>query len=385
MATIANQPNSAPLRQTPMSTLLDSAATHEGRHANIPAFDPEKHLTFNEAPEFLTMKDIGLAEDIGISPVAVTQPFQLFSPEAIQIMRSEISKSEVTKNHTFSSNIAAAQLRGYARDHAPFTYAAWTHPKTCAIVSKLAGVDLIPWGNYEIAHINLSLKSEEQVKAELNAIQQRKRIHADEGIDMGGSENDKPIVGWHTDSYPFVCVLMMSDCTDMVGGETALRTANGEVIRVRGPTEGCAVVLQGRYITHQALRALGAKERITAVTSWRPRSPFVKDDTELRTVRPVSDLNELYYDFADYRLEIMEQRCRRAREMMRARRQDGGKFDMTGHKFFLAESSAFMQRTNHELVEEEKVRKGSIETVDIPDVVVDNGQATPTAKRFRVD
>ncbi|KAH7355837.1 hypothetical protein BKA66DRAFT_389040, partial [Pyrenochaeta sp. MPI-SDFR-AT-0127] len=332
-------------------------------------FVPEKHLAFKEAPKVLTMQDIGYPENVGVSSVAVTQPFELFSHEAIQIMRSEIFRPEVTENHTFSSNIAASQLRGYARDHASFTYAAWNHSETIAIVSKLAGVDLIPWGDYEIGHINLSVKSAEQAKAELDTIQ-RKRVHADEGIDMGSSEDDTPIVGWHRDSYPFVCVLMMSDCTNMVGGETALRTATGEVIRVRGPTEGCAVILQGRYITHQALRALGAKERITAVTSWRPRSPFLRDDSELRTVRPVSDLNELYYDFYEYRLGIMEQRIRRALEDMQARRQIGKKFDTNGNKSFLAESTAFMTHTNQEIVEEDQVCRGSIETVDIPDVVV---------------
>lgn len=42
-------------------------------------------------------------------------------------------------------------------------------------------------------------------------------------------------VAWHYDSFPFVCVTMLSDCTGMVGGETALRTATGEVMKVRGP------------------------------------------------------------------------------------------------------------------------------------------------------
>ena len=186
----------------------------------------------------------------------------LFSPEAIQIMRSEIFKPEIMGSHTFSSNIAAAQLRGYARDHAPFTYAAWNHPETIAIISKLAGVDLIPWSDYEIAHVNLSFRSEEQAKAELDA-DERKRVRTDEGIDASSSEDDTPVVGWHKDSYPFVCVLMLSDCTNMIGGETALLTANGEVVRVRGPKEGCAIILQGRHITHQALRALGATGQFT--------------------------------------------------------------------------------------------------------------------------
>lgn len=85
------------------------------------------------------------------------------------------------------------------------------------------------------------MKSDEETKEELNIINKQKRFYAeDEGIGGCPWEDDKPIVGWHTDSYPFVCVLMMSDCTDMVGGETALRTGNGQVIRVRGPTEVCS-------------------------------------------------------------------------------------------------------------------------------------------------
>ena len=81
----------------------------------------------------------------------------------------------------------------------------------------------------------------------------------------------------------------------------------------------------------------------------------------LRTVRPVSDLNELYYDFAEYRLEMMEQRFGRAREEMRTRRQHHSKFDTLGHKAFLEESAAFVQHTNQEIVEEEKVQKGRID------------------------
>ena len=61
---------------------------------------------------------------------------------------------------------------------------------------------------------------------------------------LGPWEDDKPIVDWHTDSYPFVCVTMLSECRDMVGGETALRTGSGDIWKVRGPSQGCAVVLQ---------------------------------------------------------------------------------------------------------------------------------------------
>jgi len=81
----------------------------------VPDFDPTKHLAFKPPPSILMMKDIGYAEDTGVSPVAVSQPFQLFSPEAIQHMRTEVIKPEVMKQCGFQSNIAASQVRGYAR------------------------------------------------------------------------------------------------------------------------------------------------------------------------------------------------------------------------------------------------------------------------------
>lgn len=77
-------------------------------------FDPKKHLAFQAPSEIIMMKDIGYAEDTGISPVAVSQPFQLFSQEAIQQMREEILKPEVLESCKYQSNIAACQLRGYA-------------------------------------------------------------------------------------------------------------------------------------------------------------------------------------------------------------------------------------------------------------------------------
>jgi hypothetical protein len=298
-------------------------------------------------------------------------PFQLFSSEAIEQMRHEIFQPEVMVNCSFSSNIAACQLRGYAKQYAPFSYAAWTHPDTLAIVSTIAGIDLVPWGDYEIGHINFSVKTDEQTLEEVVTIRNQKRmIDSDEGIGLQDCawEDDKPVVGWHTDAYPFVCVLMMSDCTDMVGGETALRTPNGEIIKVRGPQQGCAVILQGRYITHQGLRALGAKERITAVTSFRPRSPMAKDDTVLTTVRPISDLSELYFQFADYRLEMLEERIRHERLKMAMRRRDAGKLDTIAHKKFLEGAIAFMEHSNEEMVEDDKVIPGLIVQEGMQDV-----------------
>lgn len=35
---------------------------------------------------------------------------------------------------------------------------------------------------------------------------------------------------------------MLSDCTGMVGGETALRTGDGEIVKVRGPQKVCIII-----------------------------------------------------------------------------------------------------------------------------------------------
>ena len=119
--------------------------------------------------------------------------------------------------------------------YAPFVYDAWKHPETLAIISKLAGVDLVTAMDFEIAHVNISMKSEKQKVEELEAYMDKKLTEADEGIAGCPWEDDKPIVDWHTDSYPFVCVTMLSDCTNMVGGETALKTGTGEILKLRGP------------------------------------------------------------------------------------------------------------------------------------------------------
>ena len=76
-------------------------------------FDPAKHLAFAPPPEVFSMEDLGL-EGVGVSPVAVSQPFQLFSEEAVEQFRAEVLNPEVMKNCRFRSNLAACQLRGYS-------------------------------------------------------------------------------------------------------------------------------------------------------------------------------------------------------------------------------------------------------------------------------
>jgi hypothetical protein len=106
------------------------------------------------------------------------------------------------------------------------------------------------------------------------------------------------------------------------------------------------------------MRALGATERITMVTSFRPKSAFMPDDTVLTTVRSISDLSELYFQFSEYRLEMLEERIRNRLKEMRERKRARRSFGTSSFKKFLLEQETFLAKMNKEIVEDNLVQKG---------------------------
>jgi len=140
--------------------------------------------------------------------------------------------------------------------------------------------------------------------------------------------------------------------------------------------------LQGRYIEHQALRALGATERITMVTSFRPRCPALPDDTVLTTVRPISNLAELYFQFSEYRLEILEERIRDQLKLLRECNKGGKKINTTRLKKFFREQENFLAHMNQEIVEDALVTKGYI---DDSHLLNDHGAHGGKNKRKKTD
>ena len=94
------------------------------------------------------------------------------------------------------------------------------------------------------------------------------------------------------------------------------------------------------------------------VTSFRPKSAFVKDDTVLTTVRAVSDLSELYSQYTEYRLEMLEERIRAHLKEIRDRKRANRRFNTAATKRFIAEQQDFLAAINREVVDEDKVIKG---------------------------
>lgn len=67
------------------------------------------------------MSDLKLPEGTGVSPFAVSDPFQLFTEEAVERMRGEIFNPQVWAKYQHSSNLAKCQLRGYAAEYVHLT------------------------------------------------------------------------------------------------------------------------------------------------------------------------------------------------------------------------------------------------------------------------
>ena len=78
------------------------------------SFDPSKHLNHAPPSKVYTMKELGYPDSRGVSPIGVSEPFPLFSGEAIEQMRKEVLNPDMPAKYQYSSDLAQSQLRGFA-------------------------------------------------------------------------------------------------------------------------------------------------------------------------------------------------------------------------------------------------------------------------------
>ncbi|KAK7222604.1 hypothetical protein V2G26_010607 [Clonostachys chloroleuca] len=310
---------------TPPTEQLPQYIVEEGLRYEPVEFNATKHLQLEDPGRLYTMREIGL-EGQGISNTAASEPFSLFSPAAIKQMRAEIFSPSVLSNCQYASSFATNMIRCYGPKLGPFIFDAWNSPEVLAHISKIAGVELVPALDFETGHVNVWINKGEEATP------------------------GKSAFSWHYDSYPFVCVTMLSDCTGMTGGETAMRTGNGDIMKVRGPAMGTAVVMQGRYIEHAALAASGVPERIAMVTSFRPKNPLIRDETILTGSRPITHRSMMYFQYSQYRLEVIRDRSDAALKKIRERERFGREFDIDAMREYLTEQRAYLESMLDELV-----------------------------------
>ncbi|KAI5480310.1 hypothetical protein MNV49_001269 [Pseudohyphozyma bogoriensis] len=274
-------------------------------------FDPSVHLSLTgELPKQTTFEELGLEGASPLSNIAITEPFHLFSKEGVRELRRELFSDQVQDHFLVSRKSSAIICREFPATAAPFIHAAWNSPEVLSAVSKAIGVDVVPCMELDVAHVNLNFPYTNEGRAAIKALPldpapgkpqaNKAELEAASAANMG----ENAIVNWHNDAYPIVCVLMLSDTTNMIGGETAIKAS----LSVIGPSYGTAVAMQGRYVNHTALEAFSAGERITMVCSFRPKDPLLEDSTDIRKLHSITKANRMNGQVASYRMEIMAKR-----------------------------------------------------------------------------
>lgn len=87
------------------------------------------------------------------------------------------------------------------------------------------------------------------------------------------------------------------------------------------------------------------------ITSFRPKSPLLKDESVLTGVRGISNVPELYSQYTQYRLEILEERIKDRLKTERYRELAGWTFNISEVRQFLNEQMEFLESMLNELVE----------------------------------
>jgi hypothetical protein len=95
---------------------------------------------------------------------------------------------------------------------------------------------------------------------------------------------------------------------------------------------------------------VGGTERITMITAFKPRDPLVMDDSVLTTIRPITDHSELYFQWTEYRIEVLQERLRIMMKMMEQQHRSGKKTDKDRIKAFLRQQEELLRITNDEIV-----------------------------------
>jgi hypothetical protein len=252
------------------------------------------------------LSELGLPLE-GTSDFATTEPFQLATDAAIIELRRELLQPNTLKRRIHWWPRSPACLRGFTKGEAPFTHAFWTSPEVMKILSDAASIEMEPALPYEIGHTNVQLgPGGREALKDLPLYP----VPVPPGWEEEKSEYDNiPVDNWHKDSFAYSCVMMLSNTEKMVGGETALQMPDGTSKKIRGTSMGSCIFIQGRHMTHAALRAWNTGERITMVCPYRPAHPAIRDDTEITNSLHISYLNELFGQFSLERFRVIRKKA----------------------------------------------------------------------------
>lgn len=320
-------------------------------------FNPDIHLAYdsNQILKKMTFKDLNIDKTHVpiITETASVEPFNLFTKDAIDLMKYEVFGNEqlIRKYGRLSStgsNTSALDINvsGFVED-APFCKSAWSHPETLKIFSSLMGIDLFTPHTFSKGHINASFTPRPRDtpppvidnSIDYEALKKKQNQNGD----IPSSLN------WHYDSVPVVCVMMLSSPPNMIGGETAIRDGEENVIRVENPTEGQGTLLQARVIKHIATKPLNNVDRISYVISLHPKDPNIHDSTVATSERPGAVAtftnNRFYPHFVNYRMDRIKQRMELYQNKLMQGYKTGAHFDQIEAIEIMKDMEDYLHRT----------------------------------------
>ena len=282
--------------------LSTSTPDYEYRGPSKVKFDPSIHLNYSPPAKSYTFADLGVPKN-GTSDFAICEPFQLATDAAILELRRELLQEKTVTKRMHWWQRSPATLRGFSPEDSPFTHAFWTSPEVIKIIERLTGIEMEITVPYEIGHTNV------QVGAGGRDGIKDLKVKPEPVPAAEGQYDDVPVDNWHKDSFPYSIVMMMSNVSQMEGGETVVRLPDDSLLKVRGDTVGSAILIQGRHLSHAALRATNCGERITQTCPYRAKHPALKDDTEIQNSVQQSYLNELCGQYAKERFKVVGKKC----------------------------------------------------------------------------
>ena len=197
------------------------------------------------------------------SKLAFTSPFRIFSNEGIKVLHDIIEREK----HHANKNHRNLQLRGLYYKSA-FIRDLVTNQEMLEFLSRLAGEPILPhFLLMNAAAVNIGKVNEETVI---------------EGV----------VDPWHYDSVRFVGISLISDITDMKGGElqivkrrkqealdlihnTSNNMTENDVLTVSYERAGYCIFVQGSEMVHRVRKVESAKEpRLSLIMSFQPANPF---------------------------------------------------------------------------------------------------------------
>ncbi|KAF8852752.1 hypothetical protein BDZ45DRAFT_707265 [Acephala macrosclerotiorum] len=320
----------------------------------MPPFDPAIHLDFTPPTKRHSFTSLNLPKPATAPDMCFTEPFQLFSKEGIRMIRRDLLRKEVLDKHLRAWERAPGYIGG-AEETAKWITSMWYHPTVTACISEAFGLPLKILGRKgEVGYVNVQLSPEG--RAGVYKLGEVPSLPLSSASFLPESQDDASMIdSWHKDSTQIVVVVMLSDCSTMAGGETAIRTGTGEVLKARGTKAGSAVVMQGCHTPHAALRSWNSMERISMVTSYG-FADAERDDsgTSLRSISPKNhDIEGTRGHFLEWKLERLRERVGKMEDDVKGKRAKGGSGDVSKEEIesWVREQITFLKQMSWELSE----------------------------------